>query len=678
MRQATRASLKQNFASRLQGMLARSYRDIFFPPPDWRVGHIVIEEVTPSVDGGRYPAKRIAGEPCVVEANIFRDGHQTLRAAVKWRRKNDEVFAEAPMALIDNDRWRGEFIPAGNARYVFTIEAWTDLFASWLSDFGKKVRARHDVASDLQEGLALLEKMILDARGRDAEVLTRCVQQLRVLQDDPAALDVLLRPEVVAAATRSAERFGVTRFEPMLELMADRPRARFSAWYEMFVRSQAPDGYGTFRDAERRLPELRDLGFDVLYLPPIHPIGRRNRKGPGNSLNGDAHAVGSPWAIGDDSGGHTAVHPALGSLNDFDAFVATANRLGMEVALDLAIQCSPDHPWTREHPQWFRHRPDGSIKYAENPPKEYQDIYPIDFDTPDQHGLFLELQQVVAFWMRHGVRIFRVDNPHTKPVAFWEWLIGGIQSIHPEVIFLAEAFTRPKMMKALAKSGFTQSYTYFTWRNSKYELTEYLKELTQGPMRDYFRPNFFANTPDILHAVLQTGGRPAFKMRLALAATLSPSYGIYSGFELCEDEAVPGTEEYLNSEKYQLKPRDWNKPGNIKEFVARINMIRRENAALHRLRNLRFLDTDNDQIICYCKATPDRSNVILTAVNLDPFHPHHCTVFVPPDAVGVAPGQGYRVTDLITNNSYDWSERNYVRLDPVVEPAHILRVDARL
>src|SRR5580692_354674 len=648
--------------------------------PARRLSHIIIEDVMPSVDGGRYPAKRIAGEPCVVEADIFRDGHQVLRAAIKWRRKQDEAFDEAPMTALDNDRWRGEFIPTDNARYVFTIEAWTDLFASWLGDFTKKVKAAQPVASDVLEGIALVEKMKSAARGADRELLERALARLRKTNDGPTALAVVSEIEISAAAERVGERFGVTRFEPLLELVVDREKAQFGTWYEMFVRSQGiePGKPGTFHDAERRLPELRDLGFDVVYLTPIHPIGHTNRKGPGNVLNGSSKFPGSPWAIGSEAGGHTAIDPSLGTIGDFDRFNAAANRLGMEVALDFAIQCSPDHPWVREHPQWFHHRPDGSIKYAENPPKEYEDIFQIDFDTSDQRGLLEELMRVVRFWRDHGVKIFRVDNPHTKPVQFWNWLINDVQATDPEVVFLAEAFTRPKMMKALAKAGFTQSYSYFTWRNTKYELTEYMTELTTTEMRDYFRPNFFTNTPDILSPVLQTGGRAAFKMRLVLASTLSPSYGIYSGFELCEDKAVPGTEEYLNSEKYEIKTRDWNQPGNIKEFIGRVNAIRRDNPALQQFLNLQFLNTDNDQILFFAKATQHKSNVILVAVNLDPMNAHYCTAFVPPEVVGVAPGRSYRVTDLLTGARYVWSDRNYVRLDPAVEPAHILRVEARL
>jgi starch synthase (maltosyl-transferring) len=642
--------------------------------------HIIIEAVSPAVDGGRYPAKRVVGEPCIVEADIFRDGHQVVRAMLQWRRKADEEFEEAPMALLENDRWRGMFVPSENARYLFTIEAWTDRYASWLGDFAKKVGANRDVASDFLEGLALLEEIHCQARDGDGQVLAACLTRLRRLTNPAAALALVSSPEIVEIAARIGARSGAVHYQPWLELIVDRPKARFSAWYEMFVRSQGsePGKPATLRQAEARLPAIRDMGFDVVYLTPIHPIGVTNRKGPNNVVAGGPDAVGSPWAIGNEHGGHTALDPALGTLADFDHFVATANHLGLEVALDFAVQCSPDHPWVREHPQWFSHRPDGTIKYAENPPKEYQDIYPIDFDTSDQRNLMQALLEVLRFWIDHGVTIFRVDNPHTKPVALWEWLIAEVQACRPDILFLAEAFTRPKMMKVLAKAGFSQSYTYFTWRNTRAELIEYLTELSQPPVSDYFRPNFFTNTPDILPEVLQTGGTAAFKMRLVLAATLSPSFGIYSGFELGENAALPGTEEYLNSEKYEIKLRDWNQAGPIREFIARINTIRQENPALQQLTNLRFLPTDNDQILLFCKADADRGNVLIVAVNLDPFHPHHCTAFVPLDAVGAAPGQSYRVTDLLTTAVYTWSDRNYVRLDPQLEPAHILRVDALL
>ncbi len=644
------------------------------------LNHIIIEAVTPSVDCGKYPAKRIVGEPCVVEADIFRDGVGELAAMVKWRRRQDRHFQESPMWPVENDRWRGEFPLEENTRYVFTVEAWTRTFASWREYFRKKAETRLDVASNLEEGIALLERVRRRARGRLRDILADYVERLRSLPDPHLAVEVIFEPAIEQAVDAAEERSGATTYSPALEVVADRPRARYGAWYEMFPRSQGgePRKHATFRDAERRLSEIRDLGFDVVYLTPIHPIGHSNRKGANNALTATPDCPGSPWAIGSRAGGHMAVEPALGTLEDFDHFVATAERLGLEVALDFALQCSPDHPWVREHPEWFEHRPDGSIKYAENPPKQYQDIYPINFDTPEQKELMEEVKRIALFWTGHGIRIFRVDNPHTKPVAFWHWLISEVQAKHPDAIFLSEAFTRPKMMKALAKAGFTQSYTYFTWRNTKRELTEYVAELITPPVSDYFRPNFFTNTPDILTPILQQGGRPAFKMRLVLAATLSPSYGIYSGYELCEHEAVPGTEEYADSEKYEIKVRDWNRPGNIKEFIARVNAIRNDNPALHQFTNLRFLDTDNEMIMLYSKATADGHNIILVAVNLDPFNPHHCTAFVPPDLVRVAPGHRYRVSDLLTGASYEWSEHNYIRLDPHIEPAHILRVESRL
>ncbi|MBI2880182.1 MAG: alpha-1,4-glucan--maltose-1-phosphate maltosyltransferase [Candidatus Tectomicrobia bacterium] len=642
--------------------------------------HVVIEAVAPAVDGGRYPARRVVGERCRVEADIFRDGHEAIRAVVKWRRKRDRNHAEAPMEHVVNDRWRGEFPLEENTRYAFTIEAWTDRFASWLADLEKRVEAGYpDVRGEVEEGLDLIGGALANARGADERLIWNALEGLRAAGADPAAsLEIARGEDLAEVMGRHDRREDAVLYEPELDVVADRPLARFGAWYEMFVRSQGtePGRGGTFRDAERRLQDIRDMGFDVVYLSPIHPIGRTKRKGPNNDLVAGPDDPGCPWAIGSEHGGHTAVEPSLGTLEDFNRFVEAARRLGMEVALDFAIQCSPDHPWVKEHPEWFHRRPDGTIKYAENPPKKYEDIYPLNFDTPDREALWEEMRRVLLFWIGRGVRVFRVDNPHTKPLVFWEWLIAEIQAEHPEVIFLSEAFTRPKVMKTLAKAGFTQSYTYFTWRNTKGEFTEYLTELTQSGMQDYFRPNFFTNTPDILAEVLQKGGRPAFQMRLVLAATLSPSYGVYSGFELCENEPLrPGGEEYLNSEKYQIRVRDWDRPGHIKGFIARINEIRQENPALRQLANLRFFPADNDQILFYEKATEDRSNVVLVAVNLDPFHPHHCTARVPPEEVGAPPGGRYEVVDLLTGDRYVWSEWNYVRLDPEARPAHILRVE---
>jgi starch synthase (maltosyl-transferring) len=643
------------------------------PPPS--ACHVV-EAVTPMVDCGRYPVKRVTGETCVVEADIFRDGDHVLHAVIKWRLRGDTQFSESPMMHVDNDRWRGEFPLGRNDQYFFTIEAWTDIFASWERGFRKKAEAGRDVASDLLEGIAFLESAAHRAEGADRTAIDAALARLRALDEPRDAAAVVADQGLLDLMARWGERWSASEYQPPLEVVADRPLARYGAWYEMFPRSQGevPGRAATLREAERRLSAIRDLGFDIVYLPPIHPIGHTHRKGPNNTLTPLPDSPGSPWAIGTQAGGHTAIEPALGTHDDFDHFVAAARRLGLEVAIDFALQCSPDHPWVREHPEWFRHRPDGSIKYAENPPKEYQDIYPLDFEGPAAGALMEACKDVVLFWIGHGVRIFRVDNPHTKPVAFWRWLIGEVREHYPETIFLAEAFTRPKLMMALAKAGFTQSYTYFTWRNTKAELIEYLTQLTEPPVSDFFRPNFFANTPDILSPILQRYGRPAFKMRLVLAATLSPSYGIYSGYELCENEAVPGTEDYLNSEKYEIRTRDWHAPGNINEFIARINAIRRDNPCLGLLTNLRFLETDNDQILCYAKATPDGRNVIVVAVNLDPGQPHHCTAVVPPEIAGVAAGGSFGVTDLLTGSLWTWGERNYVRLDPAIEPAHILLV----
>jgi starch synthase (maltosyl-transferring) len=631
------------------------------------------------VDCARYPVKHAAGESCVVEADIFGNGPAALAAVIRWRRAQDESFVEAPMTLFDNDRWRGEFPLAENTRYVFIIEAWTRAFFSWREYFVKKTAAGFNADSDLAEGIALLEKIRMRAGAADRILIADYVARIRALKDSRQAFAIVSASELTAAVDRNEEHADAVNYDCTSAIVADRLRARFGAWYEIFARSEGtqPGQHATLREAEARLHDISDMGFDVVYLTPIHPIGVTYRKGANNSLIATPDSPGSPWAIGSSAGGHMAIEPQLGTLDDFDHFVAVAERLGLEIALDFAIQCSPDHPWVSEHPEWFRHRPDGSIKYAENPPKQYQDIYPINFDSADQNGLIEELRRVVLFWIGHGVKIFRVDNPHTKPVAFWEWLINTVQEKHPEVIFLAEAFARPKMMKTLAKAGFTQSYSYFTWRNTKAELTDYLTELTQTAMIDYFRPNFFVNTPDILPLILQGGNRSAFKSRLVLAATLSPSYGIYSGYELCENEGIPGTEEYANSEKYEIKTRNWNSPNCLREFVAHLNAIRRGNAALQQFANLRFHTTDNDQIILFSKSSADRSNIILVAVNLDPHHPHHCTALVPSDAVGVAPGRSYTVTDLLTGTSYNWGESNYVRLDPQVEPAHILRVELK-
>jgi starch synthase (maltosyl-transferring) len=638
---------------------------------------IVIESVAPTVDSGRYPAKRERGTTVEVSADIFKDGHDVLVAFVRYRERGRRDWLESPMRFVDNDRWAGHFVLDANARYEFTIEALADPFRSWRADLDKRLAAGQEVPSELLEGTALVESAAARARsGGDtdgAAALTASAVRLRGA--DPAdAVSAAIDERLAALMDAWLDRREATWCERTFEVVADRERARFAAWYEFFPRSSGEDGrHGSFKDAERQLERAAAMGFDVVYLPPIHPIGRAFRKGPNNTLTAGSDDPGSPWAIGGIEGGHTAVHPELGTLEDFDRFVARASELGLEVALDFAIQASPDHPWVREHPEWFFHRPDGTIKYAENPPKKYQDVYPLDFLGHAPGPLWEEMRRTVEFWIAHGVRTFRVDNPHTKPVKFWEWLIRAVQSRAPEVVFLAEAFTRPKMMKVLAKSGFTQSYTYFTWRNDKAELIDYFEEITRPPTSDYFRGNLWPNTPDILHETLQAGGPPAFRLRLVLAATLSSLYGIYSGYELCEN--VPyaaGSEEYHRSEKYEIKARDWGAPGNLVDFVTRINRIRRAHPALQLYTNLRFHGADDPHVLWYGKATQGGDDVIFVAVNLDPAARHTGMVEVPIDELGIAPDTPYRMHELLSDTVYEWrGPHGHVDLDPQVAPAQI-------
>jgi starch synthase (maltosyl-transferring) len=575
-------------------------------------GRFFIEDIYPVVDGGRFAAKRIAGEPFEVWADIFRDGHDVVAAALLWRRSGDTEWQREPMRLFDNDRWRGSFVPPVPDRYFFAIEAWTDAFATWRRDYRLKQAAGADLGLELLEGCALLARArgVGGARTRAIRAATQAYERLR-------DVEVLLADDLAAAMTHAEPRADLTT-SVEFALVADRPLARAGAWYEMFPRSQSgvAGRHGTFADCIGRLPEIAALGFDVLYLPPIHPIGRKNRKGKNNALRATAADPGSPYAIGGPEGGHDAIHPELGTLDDFRVLVAAACEHGLEIALDFAIQCSPDHPWLREHPGWFAWRPDGSLRYAENPPKKYEDIVNPDFYAPEAPALWIALRDVVLFWLEQGVRIFRVDNPHTKPLPFWEWLIGEVKGRDPGVVFLAEAFTRPKLMKALAKLGFSQSYTYFTWRTGKAELTQYLQELTRHPERDYLRPNFFVNTPDILPLHLQGGEPWMFKSRLALAATLAGSYGVYEGFELLEHLPVAGKEEYLNSEKYEIKTRDHDAPGNIKSYMAALNRLRRENRALMQTADLRFLAMDDDEVIGFVKESPNRDNAVAVAIAL--------------------------------------------------------------
>jgi starch synthase (maltosyl-transferring) len=643
---------------------------------------IVIERVRPEVDAGRFPAKRVIGEACVVSADIFKDGHDQLAARIRYRSPGEGEWAYAPMQYDYNaDRWSGSFTLDRMGEWRFTIEAWTDLFATWRSGLEKKVGADQDVAVELLEGAEIVERSVRASKDRAARAsLTQAAETLRdttasVADRSRTALD----PALLALVTQYPAREDLTEYSRQLLVTVDRERAAFAAWYEMFPRSQSgnPKRHGTFADAERQLPRIAQLGFDVVYLPPIHPIGTTFRKGKNNTLEPLPGDVGSPWAIGSSEGGHTAVHPQLGTLNDFEHFVQRANELGLEVALDYALQMSPDHPWVREHPDWFRIRPDGTIQYAENPPKKYQDIYPLNFWTEDREALWQACLDIFRFWMQRGVRMFRVDNPHTKPFAFWEWLITDLKKTDPDVVLLSEAFTRPKKLLYLAKLGFSQSYTYFTWKNTTTELRDWLTEFSSPDVLEYYRGNLFANTPDILHEYLQRGGRPAFRIRLILAATLSPLYGIYSGYELAENVPVrAGSEEYLNSEKYELRPRDFTKAGNLDAEIRRINRIRRENPALQRADNITFHHCENDQILFYRKSMPDRSNDLLIAVNVDPTRPQEGMVHVPLDALGISPATVFRVTDLLTGAQFQWrGVRNYVRLDPTQEPAHVLRVE---
>jgi starch synthase (maltosyl-transferring) len=635
------------------------------PPPP----RIQIVRPAPMIDCGRYPSKRTIGESVAVSADIFSDGHDVVRAVVKSCPPGEEGWRESPLqrtdAHVDGDRWAGEFDVDALGRWSWTIEAWVDPFATWRDELRRKVDAGEtELSGELSEGVVLLEQAAERATGDDKKAIT---QALAPLRDDgipgDARHEAALDPELAEAVERHPDRSRSTVMEDRLHVDVDPERARFGAWYELFPRS-----WGGFKGVTEQIPELAELGFDVVYLPPIHPIGHTNRKGPNNALVAGAGDPGSPWAIGDETGGHDALHPDLGTIEEFDALVATAKEHGIDIALDFAIQCSADHPWLTEHPEWFNHRPDGTLKYAENPPKKYQDIYNVNWDSEDWRGLWEALRDVVRYWADHGVLIFRVDNPHTKPVAFWEWLIAELRAEHPDIIFLAEAFTRAAMMRQLAKIGFNQSYTYFTWKNSKWELAEYVTELATSGMQEYYRPNFFVNTPDILTEELQTGGPPKFASRLVLAATLSPAYGVYSGFESFERTPVrAGSEEYDHSEKYEFKQRALHGP--LLTLISRVNAIRRENPALQHLDNITFLTTENDALIAYAKRTGD--NTVITVVTLDPVGAQEGIVIVP-YGLGLAPV--FTVTDLLSGESFDWRMgRNFVRLDPY-RVAHLLRV----
>jgi len=646
---------------------------------------VVIENVRPEIDCGRFPIKRTIGERVEVTADIFADGHDVLYAVLRHRPTSRPDWEEVPMQPLENDRWQAEFRVDAEGRHLYTLQAWTDRFLSWSRDIVKKLQAAQDLSVDILVGVNLIETTAQRASRKDRGFLATRAEEIKRLavRDMPGAVKMALNPELQALMIQTADRGRATTYSRELAVVVDREKARFSAWYEMFPRScsSQPGQHGTLKDCTSRLEYVAGMGFDVVYLPPIHPIGRTNRKGKNNAEKAAPDDVGSPWAIGAREGGHKAIDPRLGTLEDFKRLVSRASQLGLEVALDLAYQNAPDHPYVKEHKEWFRMRPDGTVQYAENPPKKYQDIFPLDFETDQGQALWEELKSVVLYWIAQGVRIFRVDNPHTKPFDFWEWLLTDVKGRHPDVLFLAEAFTRPKLMYELAKLGFTESYTYFAWRNAKQEITEYFKELTQTEVREYFRPNLWPNTPDILTDFLQQGGRPAFMLRLVLAATLGANYGIYGpAFELCENRAVaPGSEEYLDSEKYQIRAWNLDSPNSLAKLIAQVNRIRRENPALHGDWSLRFHPADNDQIIVYSKMTDDLLNIIVTVVNLDPNRTQSAWVDLPLDVFHLDPRQPYQMHDLLTDTRYVWrGPRNWVELSPLRMPAHVFCLRRRV
>ncbi|MGW7328963.1 maltotransferase domain-containing protein [Streptomyces sp. NPDC054840] len=648
------------------------------------IGRIPVLDIRPSVDCGARPAKAVVDEVFEISATVFREGHDAVAAHLVLRDPGGRLRPPVPLRELapGTDRWGAKVSVEAEGRWTYTVEAWSDPVATWRAHAAIKIPAGIDTGLMLLEGAELYERAGARIPKRDGREAVLAAAGTMRDEDLPAAerYEAALDPAVDAAFARRPYRELVTASKP-LPLLVERKRALFSSWYEMFPRSEgavlepgeAPVS-GTFRTAAERLPAIAAMGFDVVYLPPIHPIGSTYRKGPNNTLSAGSWDPGVPWAIGSTEGGHDAVHPELGTIEDFGAFVGRARELGMEIALDFALQCSPDHPWVEKHPEWFRHRADGTIAYAENPPKKYQDIYPIHFDT-DMAGIVAETCRILRHWMDHGVRIFRVDNPHTKPVVFWQKVIGDINKSDPDVIFLAEAFTRPAMMRALASVGFQQSYTYFTWRNTKAELTEYLTELADTPSASVMRPNFFVNTPDILHEYLQHGGRPAFEVRAVLAATLSPAWGVYAGYELCENTPVrEGSEEYLHSEKYEFRPRDWaaaDRTGDtIAPLITSLNRLRRRNPALQQLRDIHFHSTDNEQVIAYSKHAG--GNSVLVVVNLDPHHTQEATVSLDMPVLGLDWHGSLAVRDELTGETYHWGRANYVRLEPGRTPAHVL------
>ena len=640
-----------------------------------RRSDIVIEEVMPAVDNGNYPAKATEGSILTVTARIYRSGSSRIRARVANKHSSDRKWEYAPLEPLGNDLWAGKISIRKKGNYSFKIQSWEDDFGTWREGILKWAAAGEDVKQDQIAGVQMLKTYLRNAKGNLRTKLSQIIRSIETATSS-SLKDILTDSDNIETVYLCQSHHGLVSSRTF-KVLSERKEASFSAWYELFPRSQGQPGSGpgTFADVEKRIPDIKEMGFDVIYLTPIHPIGKTNRRGKDGSPRAKKTDPGSPWAIGSELGGHKDIDPSLGTVEDFLHLVEEARKNGLEIALDIAIQCSPDHPYVKEHPEWFYRRPDGSIRYAENPPKKYYDIYPLKFEGPHKKALHEEMKSIFLTWAERGVRIFRVDNPHTKPFEFWEWLIGEVRKIYPDCIFLAEAFTRPSVMYRLSKIGFSSSYTYFTWRNYDFEIKDYFTEITSDPLRAHFRPMLFPNTPDILPPVLQTGGRAAFKMRAILAATLSPLWGIYSGFELCENEAIEGKEEYLNSEKYEIKKRDWFAPGNIRKFISVLNRIRKESSALMEIGNLEFHTTNNPNIIFYTRKSIKTGETLMIAVNINPFETHQATVEVPLEKVGICNDLPYRVTDLLTGATYTWQgEKNYVRLIPDERPAHILRI----
>lgn len=640
----------------------------------------IIEHVTPQINCGQFPIKRVVGEKITVQADVFGDGHDAVQVSLKYRPLSGQEWQEIPMNFLGNDRWEASFSLDTPGKYEYTVSGWIDHFLTWQKGLQKKFDAGQDLRVEFMIGAQLIEEAAERTPEGQRNVLHERAHLLRQPSNISAEVQQVLSEEVSKLMTMYGDKSESGTYKRNLVVDIERKKALFSSWYELFPRSTAQEWgkHGTFKDCERLVPQIARMGFDVLYLPPIHPIGRAFRKGKNNNVASQPGEPGSPWAIGAAEGGHKGIHPELGTVEDFVSFVNTAKESGLEIALDLALQCSQDHPYVKEHPDWFKWRPDGTVQYAENPPKKYQDVLPINFETADWQNLWYELKSIVDYWIDKGVHIFRVDNPHTKPFNFWEWLIREVRNEHPQILFLSEAFTRPRVMERLAKIGFTQSYTYYTWRNTAYEIKQYMTELTKTDMREYFRPNFWPNTPDILPVSLQHGGEPAFISRLVMAATLSSNYGLYGPvYEFgINAPMAAGKEEYLDSEKYEIKLWDWNAETKIKDVMIRINRIRRENAALQTTWNIEFADTDNEQLLCYAKMDDTRTNRMLMVASMDPYHMQAGYVKVPLHYFGIAPGSSYIVHDLLTGARYNWHhEWNYIELHPTLMPVHVFRIE---